>query len=158
MQSDAAPGSEFAAFDPPLARAVVTVLRREGLRAWLGRDRGGGTVHVFVDPDDREAALACLGRRMDDVQELAARQREDAPPARPAPAGRGQVDGDDGGEDARPLVMERFARAGMVLALVLIPLLVVTLASARVPRGIAVAVVVLGVLGVWAARRRTSGS
>ena len=135
---EALSGSELAAFDPPIARAVVAVLRSEGLRAWLVGESAEGASLVHVEPENRAAALAALSRRMEEVH---ARAGEEA-----------EMSGDLGVADP-PLVMERFRRAGLAVGVVLAPLLVITLARTRLSVGMTAAIVVGGVVALMLARR-----
>ena len=135
----------FAELDPATATALVRVLRDEGLRAWIAEDDPLRR-RVLVVPADHERANAVLSRRMEDVQLHAARIREAS----------GEDVHDDVGDDGRsaqtPLVMERFASMGWLLAVVLVPLLVVTLAQTVQSLRVVVVVVSLGVAAVVAGR------
>lgn len=75
------------------------------------------------------------------------------PPSEERPRDAAWVEGDD---DDAPLVMERFRRSGLWIAVVLAPLLVVTLAqtalSLRVVLGVLAAGVVIVVLALLARR------
>lgn len=135
---EALSGSELAAFDPPIARAVVAVLRSEGIRAWLVGETAEDASLVHVVPEDRGAALAALTRRMEEVHERAGEEAE--------------VDADLGVADP-PLVMERFRSAGLLIGVILAPLLVVTLARTRLSVGMTLAVVVGGAVALMLARR-----
>lgn len=143
MDPSAPASHELGSFDPVLATAVVAVLRSERLRVWAEQGR------VLVVPADREAALAALAARMDQVNALAAELR-DQPPEDAQEAGWREPPGWEG----RPLVMERFRRAGAGVALLLVPLLGVTLAQTLLPRQVIVAVLVVGAGAVLLARRR----
>lgn len=134
---EALSGSELAAFDPPIARAVVAVLRSEGLRAWLIEEPAGDALLVHVVPEDRSAALAALTRRMEEVRERAGEEAEIG-------AGPGLAE--------PPLVMERFRRAGLAVGILLAPLLVVTLARTRLSLGMTLLIVVGGAVALMLAR------
>jgi hypothetical protein len=143
-----APPVELATFDPPVARAVVAVLRRAGITAEAvnvdAAERAGGEATVLVPPDDREQALALVAARMEAVrQHVLEHERRAAPPAAPP-------EGDDH-EPRRPLVLERFRRFGFV-AIALVPLLVVTLANVRLP-AVYVGAFVLGGIALLTAWR-----
>lgn len=133
--------ADFGTYDPPLARAVVAVLRDEGLRAWVEDEDGSGG-RVLVVPVDQPAAVSALARRMEDVRELAAAEatadRPHPPSDRPA-----------------PLVMERFRSAGALVAVLLAPLLVVTLSWVGLTPGLVAAVVVVAALAIVVVRRRS---
>lgn len=130
----------FAELDPPLAQAVVAVLRDAHLRAWV-EESGGDVDRVYVVREDHTAAEVTLTARMEDVQALARRIAEPPPPA-------GAARHDTGGEARRPLVLERFRRTAVVVVALLVPVLAVTLAQAALPRGAAAALVLLGVVAV----------
>ncbi|HWB72363.1 MAG TPA: hypothetical protein VG452_09090 [Egibacteraceae bacterium] len=132
---------ELDAFAPALAQAVEAVLRREGLPART--QAAAGDWAVLVPDGRRDEAFALLARHMDEVQALA--RGQPAPPA---------ADPDDA--DGPPIVMERLRRMGF-LALLLAPLLVVTLASAGMPLRYALALFLLGVVVVAAWRDRAAG-
>jgi len=136
--SEALSGSEFAAFDPPIARAVVTVLRSEGLRAWLVGESAEDEFLVHVVPEDRAAALTALNRRMEEVRICAGDEAATAADI---------VPGDP------PLVMERFRRAGLAIGVILAPLLVVTLARTRLSIGMTLAIVFGGAVILMLVRR-----
>ncbi|MDP8971429.1 MAG: hypothetical protein M3N52_13210 [Actinomycetota bacterium] len=134
---------ELDTFPPALARAVEAILRREGVAARTEATPGDWS--VLVPDRRREEAFALLARHMDEVQALAA--GHPAPPAFDA----------GGGEDPPTIVMERLRRLGF-LALVLAPLLVVTLSAAGMPLGYALGLFLLGVVVVAAWRDRGRGS
>ncbi len=152
-------GTALTAFDRRTAQAVVTVLGRAGIDAWLaGVDAEEAEVHV---PEGRrDEALRALGARMEEVRQAAAevdaaeaRRRGDrgrAPRAAPR-------DPDDV-HDGPPLVMERLRGMGWLLAVLLVPLLAVTLApTLRGDVAIrAVVVVAVVVVAVIVYRRRRS--
>lgn len=128
---------ELATFDPPVARAVVAVLRRAGVPADAAdadeAERSGGEAAVRVPPDRRDAALAIVAARMEDVRErVLEHERRVAPPAPPI----------DSAEPERPLVLERVRSLGFI-AVALVPALVVTLANVQLP-GVYVAAIVVG--------------
>lgn len=148
--------TELSTFDPDLADAVVRVLRRHGFDAWVGEPAGAAgaerTVHVASGARDR--ALALLADRMEEVTGELAEHRSTAGRRRPAraepDAGRDGA-GDDG---SRPLVMERFRRAGLNLAVVLAPLLIVVLARPPFPLALTAVVLVAGMALIVALRDR----
>lgn len=144
MPTPEADFAELAAFDPPLARAVVTVLRSAGLPASLAAEAGGQAA-VLVPPERRGEAFEVLAARMDDIHAEAAGA---AGSPRPGPAPE-PVPWDDGAPP-RPLVLERFRRFGWV-AVALVPLLVITLANVRLPGSLMVALVIGSVvlLSAW---------
>jgi hypothetical protein len=154
LSAEAVPLAEF---DPPIARAVVTVLRRAGLPAAVG-DTNAEEATVVVPADRREEAFAVLSRSMDDVQAEVAGSRTVTVRRRDAErrdggrmdAGRADADVDDD-EYGPPLLFERLRQFGF-LAVLLVPLLVVTLAQVRLP-GIYMAVAVIaGVVALTAWR------
>jgi len=141
--------TELAAFDPDLAEAVVQVLRRHGVQAWLAdapaRAAAGGSERaVHVRPEQREPALGLLAEHMEEVG--------------------AELDGSDG-DDAdvplhgggRPLVMERFRRIGLNLAIVLAPLLIISLARPPFPLGLTLVTLVGGMAVIVALRNRHAG-
>lgn len=138
------------AFDRRTAQAVVEVLQRAGVRAWTGEE-SGGDIEVRVAPEQREQALRELGDRMEEVREaVLTAQRAEPPPPAPPP------DPDDV-HAGPPLVMERFRSLRWLGAVVMAPLLVVTLAPSLrggTARSVVIALVALAVVGVFTARRR----
>lgn len=153
MPTPEADFAELATFDPPLARAVVTVLRGAGLPASLGAGAAGQAA-VLVPPERRGEAFAIMAARMDDIHAETA--GAGAVP-RPAPPPEPVAWADDGA-DHRPLVLERFRRFGWV-AVALVPLLVITLANVRLPAGMVLALVVGSVvlLSAWRSGRMGGG-
>lgn len=145
MHPDPGTSAHLASFDPALAEAVVAVLRREGVSAVAEPD-GNGQVEVRVPAAHREQALTVLAARMEAVHELA----RSGTAAGAAPAASAAPDEDDG----PPIVMERFRRMGFGIAVVLAPLLIVTLGGA-LPLGYAVGLFVLGLVAVVYWRRRS---
>jgi hypothetical protein len=130
---------ELASFDPPVARAVVAVLRRAGIAADAAdletAEHAGTEATVRVPPEHRDAALSLVAARMEAVrQHVLEHERRVAPPT--------VVEEADELEPRRPLVLERFRRLGFI-AVALVPALVITLANVRLP-GAYVAAIVLG--------------
>ena len=135
----------LAEFPPTLAAAVVTVLRRAGVPATLGDPVAGTSdVSVLVPGDRRGDALTALAIRMEEVREEAE-----------AESGSGARAEDDAEEPA-PLVMERLRNLGVV-AMVLTPLLIITLAAPGMPMWLAI-VIYIGVLAVVVALRAHTGT
>lgn len=138
MQSGFSQYVQLATFDRVVAAAVELVLGRAGIPARLG-DEGGPEVDVLVPEVHRDRALEILAAQMEQINALS---REPVSPP------------EEHDEDhERPLVMDRFRSLG-VLALVLAPLLVVTLAVPALPRGLAIAVFLGGMVAVVALRDR----
>lgn len=122
----------------------MKVLRKAGISPDTAQD--GATVRVTVPDEQSEAANAAIAANMDTIaraaREANARRRADAEKRR-AKADR-----------PKPLLMERFARMGPVLGLLLVAFLVVAIVpiGLKVPFGIAA---VLGVL--WIAGKDGDG-
>jgi hypothetical protein len=135
----------LADFDPPIADAVVTVLRRAGLPASVAGATGDEAT-VVVPADRRAEAFAVLGRSMDAVHSELAEARAVA--VRRAPR---TPPVDEYGEEHRPLVFERLRQFGF-LAVLLVPLLVVTLAQVRLPAVYMAVAVIAGVVALTAWR------
>lgn len=152
MPPDRETTTQLATFDPPLADAVVTVLRGEGVPARtepLDGPAAGppGEVEVRVPSDRREEALGLLAGRMEEIRALV--HAAGAVTATPLPLD------DGGGEDSGPpLVMVRVRRMGLGVAVLLVPLLVITLAQTGLPVGYALAVFVIGLVVVVYWRNR----
>jgi hypothetical protein len=143
-------------FEPAVARAVAAVLRRHGLQAWT-RDQGAALpgltdqeVAVLVPPERRDEALALLIASMEEVAEEARSEPDLLARRRGAGAGRHPM---EDAEDGPPIVMERFRRLGF-LAFLLVPLLMVTLATQGMPRNFALVVFIGGLVAVAAWRNR----
>jgi hypothetical protein len=136
----------LADFDPPIAEAVVTVLRRAGLPAAVG-EATDEEATVVVPADRREEAFAVLGRSMDAVHSELAEARAVAVRRAPQPP---ELD-EYGEEYGRPLVFERLRQFGF-LAVLLVPLLVVTLAQVRLPAVYMAVAVIAGVVALTAWR------
>lgn len=149
MPPDGDTDAQLATFDPPVARAVAMVLRREGVPATV-ESLDHGEAEVRVSPDRRDEALALLARHMEQVHELAADEHAGAATATPLPLDT-QFEDDDAGP---PIVMERLRRMGLGLALVLAPLLIITLSGADLPMGYAVGLFVVGLAAVVYWRNR----
>lgn len=150
-------------FDARTAEAVVAVLSRHGVPA-AARPAADDAdeVEVTVPEGAREDALRVLGTRMEEVREAA--QALDARGGGAAPR-RGRAperdlvpppDPDDV-HAGPPLVMERFRSLSWLTAVVLVPLLAVTIAGPltgdlRLVAAVSLMVVV-GLL-LWRRRRR----
>jgi hypothetical protein len=133
-------------YEPRLADAVASVLRRHGTAAWT-EPTGAGEVAVHVPAAARDSAMRTLAERMEEVH--AALAAAAAPAGRPAPEPAAAPDDDP----ARPIVLERIRRLGFLAAL-LVPLLVVSLAAPGMPMSVALAVFVGGLVAVTALRAR----
>jgi hypothetical protein len=150
-------GVALTAFDIRTAAAVVSVLRGAGISAWATAEDESGEVEVRVAADDRERAMAELGARMEQVQDALRKSDRTAPGIRPtARTRRADPDPDpaplpdpDDVHAGPPLVMERFRSMGFLTAMVIVPLMVVTLAPTL--RGETARTVVLVVAVVVAA-------
>jgi hypothetical protein len=147
------PDAALTSFDPPTAAAVAAVLSRAGVPA-ATRPAADGDVEVVVPPELRDRALRELGQRMEEV-------RDEVAAARPAPAdphGHGVVGPDE--DDLRagpPLVMERFRSLSWLTAVLLVPLLAVTVAgplAGDLRRVAAVSLLAVVAAVVWRRRRR----
>lgn len=134
--------TQLATFDAPLADAVVTVLRREGVPA-AARPLGDGEVEVRVPAARRDEALALLADRMEDVRAEVHGGDGSAPTSLPLVDGESAED-----ESGPPLVMDRLRRMGLGVVIVLAPLLVITLAQPNLPVGYALALFVVGLVAV----------
>lgn len=145
MHPEPGTSTPLASFDAALADAVVALLRREGVPA-VAEPVGTDEVEVRVPVARRDAALGVLVAHMEDVQELAR-----GGGARPRP---GPEPEDPDAEEGPPIVMERLRRMGFGIAVVLAPLLLVTLGGA-LPLGYALGVFVLGLAAVVYWRRRS---
>jgi hypothetical protein len=134
--------------DPDVAAAVVAVLSRAGVPASVAGDGAeDGEVTVLVPADRREEALGTMAASMEAIGEELRRRRE-ATGRGPGP--RDRTDPEDE-EEASPLVFERLRRLAF-LPILLVPLLVVTLASVDLPVVIAILVIVGGMVGLHAWR------
>jgi hypothetical protein len=147
----------LATFDPPVAMAVVDALRRRGVPATAAADALAadpaagalpGEAAVLVAPERRDEALAVLAAAM---EEIAAGARD--------PHGGVDVDAREGADDdadvPRPLLFERLRRFGGV-ALLLIPLLVLTLQVPPVSVRYAAVLLIGGLVVLVALRDRWS--
>jgi hypothetical protein len=143
--------ASLATFDPPLAQAVVMVLRREGVVSRV-QSSPGGEAEVLVPATRREEALSLLAAHMEDLHELA--RSEAVVPLEPPEAAPAEPEDDDEGP-TRPIVMERLRRSGLGIAAVLVPLLVITLAAPDLPLRYALLVFVGGLVAITAWRRRS---
>lgn len=161
-------GVALSAFDPPTATAVVTVLRDAGLTAWQVGD-GPEEVQVLVPDGQRELALRELGARMEEVRAVMQTTGGAAqPPVRPAdvrPAEHAApavhhsspLPDPDDVHAGPPLVMERFRSMRILAAVVMAPLLVVTLAPTlrgSTARIILIALMIVAAVVVVVVRRR----
>ncbi|CAN5361209.1 hypothetical protein BH23ACT9_BH23ACT9_16210 [soil metagenome] len=146
-------GVALTAFDRRTAAAVVTVLQGAGVSAWTGAD-DGADVEVRVAADDRDRALTELGARMEEVHAAVSKADRQAPRVQ---ADAPLPDPDDV-HAGPPLVMERFRSMRYLTAIVLAPLLVVTLApTLRGGTGRMVVIIGMGVVAgllLWRARRQ----
>jgi hypothetical protein len=161
---------QLAEFDPPVATAVVTVLRRAGLPASLaGSGTSADEVAVMVPAECREEALAAMASSMEAIRDELARSRAGGRRAvdpahggerdRPVTSAADAHDADDADDELhRPLLFERLRSLGF-LPVLLVPLLVVTLSQTRLPAIYAVAVIVGGglVIVAWRDGRRRRG-
>ena len=143
--------AQLATFDPRLASAVVAVLRRVGIPAVV-EPLDHDEVEVRVPAARREEALAVLAGRMEEVQRLAGETSADGHghPRGDQPA----AEGDEDPEAGPAIVMERLRRMGLGIAVVLTPLLIITLAGGQLPMGYALALFVLGLVAVVYWRHR----
>jgi hypothetical protein len=134
----------------------VTVLRANGVQAWIDEEgvTAGDSVSVHIPPDAHDAAVETLARHMEEIHALAGQGRRRAQAGQATQSGPANLDEDDLGSGP-PLVMERFRQAGFVIALVLAPLLVVTLARTPMSRGLALGIVILGAVLLAALRNRS---
>jgi hypothetical protein len=139
MQPHSDATTHLETYSAPLALAVVEILREGGIPAWAQDPSGhrSGELAVRVPEGLRAEALAMVANRMEEIHGAAGA----APPT-----------GEDD-EASRPIILERFRRLGF-LALLLAPLLVVTLASPRLPRPLALVVLVGGMVAILAWRNR----
>lgn len=136
----------LAPFDPPVARAVVSLLRSRGVPATSAQGDGEEMI-VLVPADRRAAAFALLAGNMEQITALA---REDGPRRTAAAA---PSDPDDV-HSGRPLVLERLRQGRLLIVLLLAPLLVATLARPGFPLSFALVVLVGGAALLLAWRQR----
>lgn len=170
MPHDSSENIQLATFDPEVAHAVVAVLLREGVQAVTASVPGvpDGEVAVLVEPSQRARALAVLTQRMEDVSaELrggpagepritivtAPGPRDTGRGGGTGRAGRPTPDEDEDEDDGPPLVMERFRSMGFV-AMVLAPLLVITLSARSMSLTWALVVFIGGMVALTAWRNR----
>lgn len=149
MDSSQRPGVALTTFDQRTARAVVAVLQHQGLDAWAETGTTEDTP-VIVAEGQRDRAWRILNDRMEDVRQSVAEDTERAQSKAPTTSDPDDV------HDGPPLVMERFRNFAWVAAVLLVPLMAVTLAPTIRGRtaiwvAIGVATVVFGIL---AFRRR----
>jgi hypothetical protein len=152
VASDTVPLAEF---DPAMARAVAQVLRRAGVPAQVagGDPAASADVVVVVVPEGRrEEAFAVLARSMEDVH---AARRSDVPrgASQPSPAAANdpQAPGEGDVDTGRPLLFERLRQLGF-LPVLLVPLVVVALAQVRLPGAYTAALVIGGIVALYAWR------
>lgn len=158
MEPEHDDGVALSAFDQRTATAVISVLRDAGVTAWVGAG-DEEDVEVLVPGDQRDRALHELGARMEEVR--SAVQSADASARRRRPRHEEKVDGwstpartraplpdPDDVHAGPPLVMERFRSMRILAAVVMAPLLVVTLAPTL--RGSTARMVVLALAAVAA--------
>ncbi len=159
-------GIPLVTFDATTAAAVVAVLTRAGIGAWVAAGTDGGEAEVWVAEADRERALSTLAARMEEVREEVL---QSTPPGeRPRRLRRAAWDADDdvgpvapGDVDDElrsgpPLVMERFRSLSGAMVVLLTPLLVITLAQAPFGRTARTAILLTlaGVVAGWLLLRR----
>lgn len=124
--------------DAALANAVAAMLQRRGCPA---RTVAGDDGHVVVVPRSRRSeALALVA---DAMEELAATVEPSQQAVATAP-------GDE--EPRRPLLLPRLRGAG--LAILLVPLLVVSLSAVSIPRRYAALLIVAAIVAIVALRTR----
>lgn len=162
MPPDQDASAPLATFDPPVARAVVTVLRRQGVPARTGDQPSSvDEAEVLVPGDRREEALTLLAARMEEVSALAApgqgADQEDTAPPVTSPVTTSGWHPDAGADEGegRPIVMERLRAMGLGIAALLVPLLVIVYAAPSLPVRWALVVFVGGLVAVYAWRRRS---
>lgn len=135
--------AQLATFDLALAEAVVTVLEQEGITTIVA-PHDGQEVEVRVPADRRDEALALLADRMEQIHQLV----NDAGAATATPLSL--TDGtapDTDDETGPPIVMERLRRMSFGLVILLAPLLVISLSGA-LPIGYALALFIIGLVGI----------
>lgn len=142
--------AQLATFDLPLAEAVVTVLEQEGI-ATIVAPHDGQEVEVRVPADRRDEALALLADRMEQIHQLV--KDAGAATATPLPLTDGPEPDTDDDETGPPIVMERLRRMSFGLVILLAPLLVISLSGA-LPIGYALALFILGLVGIVYWRNR----
>jgi len=140
MHPDHGTSAQLATFDPPVAEAVVAVLRREGIPASV-EPLDHAEAEVRVPAARRDEALSVLAGHMEAVRQLV--ESVDGGDT----AGPGPPD-EPGDETGPPLVMERLRSMGLGIVLVLAPLLVITLAAPDLPIGYSLVVFVAGLVAV----------
>lgn len=142
---------QLATFDPPVAEAVVAVLRRERVPATV-EPLDHAEAEVRVPAARRDEALALLATHMEAIRELVEDATDgDTTTTTSLPL----AEPDD--ETGRPIVMERFRRMGLGIAVVLAPLLVITLAAPDLPIGYALLLFLAGLVAVVYWRNRQEG-
>lgn len=143
------PGETLTAFDPRTARAVVTVLNDAGVRAWAV-DGSEGDTDVMVAEGARDDALRILGSSMEEVRRVAL-EHDATTPVPPVPPDPADV------HAGPPLVMERLRNLRVLTAVVMVPLLVVTLAP-TIRGDVRIAVLVAAAaIGLFLLLRRRRG-
>lgn len=129
---------DLGSWPPAQATTLVKVLRKAGVSPSTARD--GATVRVTVPEEHADAANAAIAANMDTI----ARAAREANDRRREVAARKRTKADR----PKPLVMERFARLGPLVGLLLVGVLVI----AVVPPGARTIVSVVAVVGVlWVA-------
>jgi hypothetical protein len=125
--------------DASLADAVVGALRRRGCPAWTAEGDDGRV--VLVPGSRREQALRLVADAMDELATSAIDRRP--PPTEPS---------EDDDEPSRRMVLPRLRDAG--IAILLVPLLIVTLSAISIPRDWAATVFIAGIVVIVALRAR----
>lgn len=136
---------DLGSWPPAQATTLVKVLRKSGVSPETSQD--GATVRVTVPDEQAEAANAAIAANMDTIAKAARQANE----ARQAAAERRKAKADR----QPPLVMERFARMGPIVGLLLVAFLVVAI----VPGPLKTLFGIVAVVGVlWLAGRDSDGS
>lgn len=149
MTLDGSTSTQLAAFDPPLAEAVVLVLNRHGIATTV-EPTSSDEVEIRVPVDRRVEAMALLASRMEEIHDLVA--RSGTVTATPLPLEDRTEESD---EDGPPIVLDRLRRMSLGLVVLLAPLLVISLAGVNLPIGYALALFVVGLVAVVYWRNRS---